>query len=222
MNTSLLERTLKAMIESRDDVVNSIGEIPTYKADYERRVALATAQLAEHDACIKDLKAAIAEQAKPNQYEQAIDDELVNSFLGTKDDFKDAKSALLAIIDWNCKVALDPAVSAEAAKLLEQAKPQEPVCYLCDVVISNYQGASEERKILAFNQKPSFTDGHQVLEVLSSTPLYTRPQALEPMSEGYILKNVKQVFSLSYPPSAKDFIAFARAIEAHHNIGEKK
>jgi hypothetical protein len=81
-----------------------------------------------------DLSDAIeAYLAKPmqvtiNQYEQAIDDELVNSFLGTKDDFKDAKSALLAIIDWTRQVALDPAVSPEAAKLLEQAKPvQEPV-----------------------------------------------------------------------------------------------
>ena len=66
-NTALLERTLKAMIESRDDVANSISEVPKYKADYERRVAQATAQLAEHDACIKNLEAAIAEQAKPRE-----------------------------------------------------------------------------------------------------------------------------------------------------------
>lgn len=35
---------------------------------------------------------------------------------------KTAKSALLATIDWTRKVALDPAVSPEAAKLLEQCK----------------------------------------------------------------------------------------------------
>jgi hypothetical protein len=67
MNKSLLERTLKAMIESRDDVASTISEIPPWKADYEHRLAMATEQLAEHDACIKDLKAAIAEQAKPQE-----------------------------------------------------------------------------------------------------------------------------------------------------------
>ena len=117
---------------------------------------------------LADLEAAIAEQAKPNQYEQAIDDELVNSFLGTKDDFKDAKSALLAIIDWNCKVALDPAVSAEAAKLLEQAKPQqEPVGYV-DLLSLPAIRRHGLKAYLSFEKYDS-----------DYSPLYTSPQAQE-------------------------------------------
>lgn len=84
---------------------------------------------------------------KINQYEQAIDDELVNCFLGTKDDFKDAKSALLAIIDWNCKVALDPAVSEDANNLFILGcliHNQKPIAYALEnkkevILFDDYQ-----------------------------------------------------------------------------------
>jgi hypothetical protein len=118
-------------------------------------------------------------RAKPvhptNQYEQAIDDELVNSFLGTKDDFKDAKSALLAIIDWTRQVALDPAVSPEAAKLLAQAKPvQEPVAWSYQEykrVFMDFNWFDE----VAFIQPPS--DSEQFRNVV---PLYISPQRERP------------------------------------------
>ena len=48
---------------------------------------------------------------------------------------------------------------------------REPLAYLCEVVVSNYQGQAEHRRILSFHPKPLFTDGLTVLEVDTVTPL---------------------------------------------------
>ena len=131
---SLLERPTLSMkpMEGEEGIKGWYIDAPDFYCDIERKpgdqysVFIRGKDGAEGFAVIaqpeQPEQAERKEEAKPNQYEQAIDDELVNCFLGTKDDFKDAKSALIAIIDWNCKVALDPAVSAAASALVGQAK----------------------------------------------------------------------------------------------------
>lgn len=82
-----------------------------------------TRPIASTDAAIAAIDQALAQpEQATNPYEQAIDDELVNCYLGTNDDFKDAKAALLAIIDFNCGVALQ-----EAEPLPEQRRNKMPL-----------------------------------------------------------------------------------------------
>ena len=59
-----------------------------------------------------------------NEWQQAIDSELINCFLGTTDTpaYKDPRKALLAIIDWHIEVVLNPAVSLAARQLIERGR----------------------------------------------------------------------------------------------------
>lgn len=59
-----------------------------------------------------------AERAE--RYMHAIKDELIISYIFTEKLAADPRRAIAAIIDWNCKIALDPAVS-EAACALQQS-----------------------------------------------------------------------------------------------------
>ncbi len=56
-------------------------------------------------------------------------------------------------------------------------KANQPVAWMVDVDIANYQGQSEYRTILAWNAKPVWSGTHEINEVLKAIPLYTTPPA---------------------------------------------
>ena len=62
---------------------------------------------------------------------------------------------------------------------IEQAEKQEPVAWMVDVDLANYQGQSEYRTILAWNAKPVWSGTHEINEVRKAVPLYTTPQPQE-------------------------------------------
>lgn len=62
---------------------------------------------------------ALAAQAQDSPWKQAIDSELVT--IGrTADSYPSAPDALRAVLDWRASVMLDPAVSSDAQKLIDQ------------------------------------------------------------------------------------------------------
>ncbi len=60
---------------------------------------------------------------------------------------------------------------------MSEQNKQEPVAWMVDVDLANYQGQSEYRTILAWNSKPIWSGTHEINEVLKSVPLYTTPPA---------------------------------------------
>jgi len=62
----------------------------------------------------------------------------------------------------------------------EKPAQQEPVAWMVDVDLANYQGQSEYRTILAWNAKPVWSGTHEINEVLKAVPLYTSPPAQRP------------------------------------------
>jgi len=67
-----------------------------------------------------------------------------------------------------------------AIKQALAAPVQEPVAWMVDVDLANYQGQSEYRTILAWNSKPVWSGTHEINEVLKSVPLYTHSPAARP------------------------------------------
>jgi hypothetical protein len=61
-----------------------------------------------------------------------------------------------------------------AIKAALEAK-DEPVAWMVNVDLANYQGQSEYRTILAWNAKPVWSGTHEINEVLKAVPLYTTP-----------------------------------------------
>jgi len=58
----------------------------------------------------------------------------------------------------------------------ELAKPeQEPVAWLCEVVVSDSIGTTTNDTILSFRKNPLWANGQEIVKVISATPLYTRP-----------------------------------------------
>ena len=131
---------------------------------------------------------------------------------------------------------------APVAKPHEQqsTKCVEPVAWMVDVDLANYQGQSEYRTILAWNAKPVWSGTHEINEVLKSVPLYTAPPAerkledkplapRKPLTDEQIKlvmdgrgeegddDYVKPAFD-PFGISEDDLINFARAIEAAHGI----
>ena len=73
------------------------------------------------------------------------------------------------------------AITAIREALAEQpAQQQEPVAWMVDVDLANYQGQSEYRTILAWNAKPVHSGTYEINEVLKAVPLYTSPPASKP------------------------------------------
>lgn len=68
-------------------------------------------------------EAAINSEAQ-NPWKAAIIGELVNCFLLTDEHVNDPKKAIRDAIAWNQKIALDPAVSKDAADLVEAGREQ--------------------------------------------------------------------------------------------------
>ena len=72
---------------------------------------------------------------------------------------------------------LNEAICDAIDALAEQPAQQEPVAWMVDVDLANYQGQSEYRTILAWNAKPVWSGTHEINEVLKAVPLYTFPPA---------------------------------------------
>ena len=69
---------------------------------------------------------------------------------------------------------VETVLTAIREALAEQlTQQQEPVAWMVDVDLANYQGQSEYRTILAWNAKPVWSGTHEINEVLKSVPLYT-------------------------------------------------
>jgi hypothetical protein len=168
---SLLERCLKALTESVDDVNESIAQLPTYKADYERRLEACSSQLNEHKGCIKDLEAAIAaerkEQAKlkivtieePDYHYEAMgcgleDREIIDRYEAMR-------------YGWDCCVE----------KFLEQI-PDEPI----------YTGTLEQAKPQQENFDKLAALGWQAVECsICGSHAMAYPQPLKPLSDADLL-----------------------------------
>jgi hypothetical protein len=93
---------------------------------------------------------------------------------------------------------------------IEQAEKQEPVAWMVDVDIANYQGQSEYRTILAWNAKPVWSGTHEINEVLKAVPLYTTPQ---PQREWVGLTQEDIDIAFDDTQEGGGFNEFAEAIE---------
>lgn len=84
--------------------------------------ATITTTLAKQRALNRAVPLYAAPPAKPDfgSAAHALDDALVSAHLGTLESFPNPKAALKALEAWNDQLALDPAVSPEAAKLHER------------------------------------------------------------------------------------------------------
>ena len=78
------------------------------------------------------LRAAVLAERERSPWKAALDQELVSLHLGTTDTpgYDTPKAALDAIIQWHVKIALDPAVSSDAAALI--AAERERCAKVCE------------------------------------------------------------------------------------------
>ena len=97
---------------SKDLLVQALDALMCCSPDSEVGAALQIKTVA-------DLRAHLAE---PNEWRDAIDDELVCLHLGTVDSFHSAHEALDALINWHIATALDPAVSSAAQALVDRGR----------------------------------------------------------------------------------------------------
>lgn len=87
----------------------------------------------------------------------------------------------------------------EAAMQWRDSQVAEPVAYLCEIDVQNFQGQSEFRTALFYRKDPAWHEGNLINEVISAIPLYTIPpaaqinqqlvRALEEMSKEYLVPN---------------------------------
>jgi hypothetical protein len=96
----------------------------------------------------------------------------------------------------------------DAPAPVQSAERGEPVAWMVDVDLANYQGQSEFRTILAWNAKPVWSGTHEINEVLKAVPLYTAPAAQKPWVG--LTNNEIALIHADYPNPQ----GFARAIEA--------
>ena len=77
-------------------------------------------------------RAAVLAERERSPWKAALDQELVSLHLGTTDTpgYDTPKAALDAIIQWHVKIALDPAVSSDAAALI--AAERERCAKVCE------------------------------------------------------------------------------------------
>ena len=107
---------------------------------------------------------------------------------------------------------VETVLTAIREALTEQlTQQQEPVAWMVDVDLANYQGQSEYRTILAWNAKPVWSGTHEINEVLKSVPLYTAPPAPKPWV-GLTTDDRKQLLHDHHPDI--DPVAFFEATEA--------
>jgi len=85
----------------------------------------------EYAALVAGRQAAIDDETQ-NPWKAAIIQELIVDNILTEELERDPRTALAVAIDWNCKVALDPSVSAEARALQQAA---------IDAALENIEGA---------------------------------------------------------------------------------
>ena len=86
---------------------------------------------------------------------------------------KTGGQAIYSFMETERRIAMAACVGLREA--LEQPAQQEPVAWMVDVDLANYQGQSEYRTILAWKAKPVWSGTHEINEVLKAVPLYTSP-----------------------------------------------
>jgi len=114
--------------------------------------------------------------------------------------------------------ALDKKAENDRALGLDyEPAQQEPVAWMVDVDLANYQGQSEYRTILAWNAKPVWSGTHEINEVLKAVPLYTSPPTQrKPLTD----EEIGAMWVTARRNSPLPHVIFARAIEAAHSIKE--
>ena len=70
------------------------------------------------------------ELAAAQEWREAVLNELIVAHIYTKEHDTNPRKAIQDAITWNCQVALDPAVSSDARKLVAQER--ERCAYICD------------------------------------------------------------------------------------------
>jgi hypothetical protein len=95
---------------------STVHKRPLYTAptDQSARIAGLEAQM------VALFRSPEADGARIAELESAIDDALVSAHIGTLERFPNPRAAIHALEAWNATVALDPAVSQDAAKLHER------------------------------------------------------------------------------------------------------
>lgn len=78
----------------------------------------------------RDLAARDAELAELMKWKERVLDELIVAHIYTKEHDTNPKKAIHDAIVWNCQVAIDPAVSSDARKLIAQER--ERCAKVCD------------------------------------------------------------------------------------------
>lgn len=77
------------------------------------------------NACLTEIEALRAAIAQPaDQWKEAVLNELIVAHIYTAEHDTNPRKALQDAIAWNCQVALDPAVSADAQALIDKGKSQ--------------------------------------------------------------------------------------------------
>ena len=86
--------------------------------------------------------------------------------------------------DGRCQYAIDSGAEGMGhcpkGKCVMPVQQQEPVAWMVDVDLADYQGQSEYRTILSWNAKPVWSGTHEINEVRKSVPLYTSPPVSNP------------------------------------------
>jgi rRNA-processing protein FCF1 len=112
-----------------------------------------------------------AELARVEQWRETVIDALVVDFIYVKEHDTDPRKALADLINWEVKVALDPAVSEDARRLIEQGRQE---------LRAELEKVRGERDAYAKNLRDAQGDIEQEVAAREAAEQHIATQDLEP------------------------------------------
>lgn len=91
-------------------------------SDGDRKVIAEALALPSDDSALQEAIKQAVENEASNPWKHAIIDELINDCILSKEHEGNPRKALQDVITWNCRVALDPSVSSDAANLVNRTR----------------------------------------------------------------------------------------------------